>query len=123
MTPALVVFLYAIVYIASILIGWFTINPICFRLGRRYFPNMHWDRFLPRFVGALEQFMYTTCLLMGAKEFIAVWLVLKLAGEWRPLERPTSYAMYNIFLIGNGLSLILSVSTFAFIRRFLPPFP
>lgn len=114
---------YTVVYSVSIVLGWFTINPICHRLGRRYFPEASWDRFLPRFVGALEQFMYTSAILVGMPQFVAVWLVLKLAGEWRQAERPTSYAMYNIFLIGNALSLILSTATAIVIAHSLPELP
>lgn len=86
---------------------------------------MTWDRFLPRFVGGLEQFMYTSAVLIDAREFIAVWLALKLAGEWawRRTDRSRSYPMFNIFLIGNGLSVSLGAATALIIRRWLPPFP
>ena len=121
--PKLVLSIIA-AYVASIAIGWITINPICHWLGRKYFPDLTWDRFLPRIVGGLEQFMYTTALLMGFPGFLVVWLALKLAGEWRMSERHTSYAMYNIFLVGNSLSLILSVGTAALVKNvIIPAFP
>lgn len=112
---------YLGVIMASIVVGWFTINPLCVALGRKYFPDKEWDRLLPRIVGAIEQFIYTWAFLLDAQEFIAVWLALKLAGEWRQSDRRKSYPMYNIFLIGNGLSLILSITTALIIKHLLPP--
>jgi len=123
MSPFIIILEYVAVYAVSIILGWFTINPICYNLGKHYFKKVKWDRFLPRFVGALEQIMYTTSILIGKEEFVAVWLVLKLAGEWRQIDRPAGYAMYNIFLIGNSLSLMLAAATALFIKSLLPPLP
>jgi len=54
---------------------------------------------------------------MGKPEFIGVWLVLKVAGQWKRWGGEAKVAgkdlegrvFYNIFLIGNGLSLAYAV--------------
>ncbi len=114
---------YALGYVCSILIGWFTINPFIRYLAGRYFPTEHWDRFLPRIVGALEQTIYITAALVGAAEVIAALLLLKLAGDWSQSDREKSYPMYNIFIIGNTLSLILSVGSAYIMSRIFPALP
>lgn len=123
MTNYTVVMLYCGAYAASIGIGCLTIGPIVHRLSRRYYPDVTWDMYLPRIVGALEQFMYITCYLLRHPEFIAVWLAIKLAGEWRQTEGANLHPLYNIFLVGNALSLIYSVGTALLMKRFLPAFP
>jgi hypothetical protein len=73
-------------------------------------------------VGHLERFIYTTSIIFGVKEFIAVWLVLKLSSQWtkwggeknpfNPQGNDTIYksrATYQIFILGTGLSLVYGV--------------
>lgn len=64
--------------------------------------------------------MYTSAFLLGMKEVIGAWLLLKLAGEWNQSDRQQSYPMYNIFLVGNSLSLILGIGTGIFIQTITP---
>lgn len=63
------------------------------------------------FVGLVERTLYFFAILYGFKEFIGVWLVLKVAGVWRRWEEDknekgkSGRVFYNIFLIGSGISL------------------
>jgi hypothetical protein len=80
-------------------------------------------------VGYLERFIYTTSVIFGVKELFAAWLVLKLSSQWvkwggvKNLEKPKnvnlifkrqkdeeqkykSRAIFQIFLLGTGLSLV-----------------
>ncbi len=61
-------------------------------------------------LGAIERFLYLTSILVGKPEFIAVWLTLKTVyTSWA--RKKTEYrGYYNNFIIGNGLSIIFSVS-------------
>ena len=55
-------------------------------------------------LGIVERGLYTTSLIIGAPEWIAVWLAVKVAvtwGRWQGEQRGT----YNLFLIGNALSI------------------
>lgn len=78
-------------------------------------------------VGFLERAMYTASWHVGAPEFIAVWLGLKVAGRWEVwrsgLEgeesRVPGRSIYNVFLIGSGLS-ILYASVGALAPEWLP---
>jgi hypothetical protein len=44
------------------------------------------DADLPQILGTLELVMYPTAFLLGQPEFIGVWLLLKVAGNWRGWE-------------------------------------
>jgi hypothetical protein len=79
-------------------------------------------------VGYIEGILYVTVLLLGHAEFIAAWLAFKIVGRWESskLERKEreklmtglplaqklilNNAEYNIFTIGNALSIIYAVT-------------
>ena len=55
-------------------------------------------------LGIVERGLYTASLIIGAPEWIAVWLAAKVAvrwGGWQVKDR----GAYNLFLIGNALSI------------------
>jgi len=89
------------------------------------------SKLLPEFVGILERILYTSFIVAGHTEFIGFWLLVKVGAGWRwqlvpegsPIEQGTERqekskkkpnrkkereraARYNVFLIGNALSLI-----------------
>ena len=68
----------------------------------------------PAFIGTIERVMYTSCVLLGWQNFIAVWLALKAVPQWRLWTECTKdlhgRAIFNIFLIGNALSVIYGVA-------------
>ena len=86
-------------------------HPVSFFNGVSFFNNA-------RLVGALEQIMYITAILLGKPEFIAVWLVVKVVDAYKQ-----SPARYSIFLVGTSLSLIFAVATALLMQQLLPPFP
>jgi hypothetical protein len=122
---------YLAVYVLAILIGQVTIGPIVRLLIRRYLgPDREiTQRGLARLIGALEQVLYISAILFGRSEFIGVWLILKVAGEWRPGARegqPVAVGQareYTIFLFGNGLAVVLAVVMATLMQQLLPPFP
>lgn len=62
-----------------------------------------------RVVGIVERFLYTATTLVGQYGFIPVWLVLKVAGQWRRWSEDSrsaetaARAAYNAFLVGSGI--------------------
>ena len=60
-------------------------------------------------LGIVERGLYTTALIIYAPEWIAVWLAIKVAGQWRRSEQEGEKAAYNLFLIGNGLSVLFGL--------------
>jgi hypothetical protein len=118
-------------YVLAILIGQVTIGPIVRQLIRRYLgPEREITQpGLARLIGALEQVLYISAILLGRPEFIGVWLLLKVAGEWRPGARegqPVAVGQareYTIFLFGNGLAVVLAVAMASLMQQLLPPFP
>lgn len=60
------------------------------------------------FLGILESFSYTVAWVIGAKQFIAIWLGLKMAGRWSTKEGNSEKGGINSFLIGNLLMVIFS---------------
>lgn len=58
-------------------------------------------------MGILERFMYTTVFIVNQPAFVAVWLALKVASQWKRWEGEER-GTYNVFLIGSALSLIIA---------------
>ena len=69
--------------------------------------------YLSRLVGFVERALFVATLQMGRGEFIGVWLLLKVAGQWKRWTEGETVgdktidgrSAFNIFLIGSGLSI------------------
>jgi hypothetical protein len=59
-------------------------------------------------MGILERFMYTTVFIVNQPAFVAVWLALKVASQWKRWEDNKQRGTYNVFLIGSAISLIIA---------------
>jgi MFS family permease len=124
---------YAVAYILAMAASPLLIGPIVAYLSRKYLGMKRGlpQRGLADAIGMTERVMYIASYLIGRPEFIAVWLVLKAAGEWRP--RPDektetgiwigASSEYTVFLIGNGLSVAVAVLIAVLMQKLLPPFP
>ena len=71
----------------------------------------------------IEGVLYVAFLQLGLGQLIGLWLVLKVAGQWKrwlddgdeKTERPDGRAVFNIFLIGNALTILYSFVGFKLI--------
>jgi len=71
----------------------------------------------------IEGVLYVAFLQLGLGNLIGVWLVLKVAGQWKrwmddgdeKTQRPDGRSVFNIFLIGNALSVLYSFVGFKLI--------
>ena len=70
-------------------------------------------------IGYLDRFIYITSILVGAEEFVAVWLVLKMAGEWNQDNDSQDRPLYHLFLLGNGLNVVIGALIGFGIKYFL----
>jgi hypothetical protein len=81
----------------------------------------------PALLGLLESVLYPTAFLIGRTDFIGLWLLLKVAGQWPRWTRETSTAedgdavdegrrRYYQFLIGNALSVGLAAVSYAVMK-------
>ena len=69
--------------------------------------------YLSRLVGFVERALFVATLQMGRGEFIGVWLLLKLAGQWKRWMEGEKVggqvidgrSSFNMFLIGSGFSI------------------
>jgi len=69
--------------------------------------------YLSRLLGFVERALFVATLQMGRGEFIGVWLLLKVAGQWKRWADGEKVgdkvidgrSAFNIFLIGSGLSI------------------
>jgi hypothetical protein len=59
-------------------------------------------------LGIVERVLYTIAVIIGAYEWIAVWLAMKTAVQW---DRWTGNlrVTYNVFLLGNALSILFGL--------------
>ena len=68
---------------------------------------------LPKIVGWVERTLYVASINAGFPQFIGVWLAMKVAGEWYAWKDGikevgsdvSGGSIYDIFIIGNGVSL------------------
>jgi len=60
-------------------------------------------------LGILESASYTVAVLIGAHIWIGVWLVFKVAAQWKRWQNEERIT-YNVFLIGNLLSLFFGIA-------------
>lgn len=101
----------AVGYLFSFLIGHWCTRLVVVELHRRFGTAV--PGFLPAIVAYLERALYTTAWLLGTPQFIAVWLALKVAGQWKRFTRDesglASRSFYNAFLVGNGLNISFGV--------------
>jgi hypothetical protein len=113
-------------YLFAILIGhWATSSLmrtawgiVTARLGStaRGGPNPHPEH--PAALGLLERALYTAAWQLGAREFLGLWLALKVAGSWKAWSEDTPFGTgriarrtsFTLFLIGAGTSLAFGVA-------------
>lgn len=106
-------------YLVSLLSGKFIVGPIMGKLWKKFLPaSMKRNSLLVSYFGLIESFLYTTAILVNLKEFVPIWLALKVAGEWSQTKTETDRPMYYLFMIGNGLQIIFAVGS-AFIALLL----
>lgn len=75
------------------------------QLGEQEEANTLWQA---GFVGLTERAIYTTAIVLGLKEAVAVWLVMKATIQWKS-EESKNVSKFYIYLIGNALSLIFGL--------------
>ena len=104
----------------SLLVGQLLIRPL-FAIaygqlgGATQTPSLRWQ---PAAVGYVERMLYTASWIAGRPELAAVWLALKVAGQWGRWQadrdlghtQVTGRSVYNQFLLGSGLSLAYGVA-------------
>jgi hypothetical protein len=56
-------------------------------------------------LGILERILYTGVFILGTPSWVAVWLGVKVAVQW-DRWKGEDRATYNVFLIGNAMSII-----------------
>ncbi len=106
--------LYAIV-IGHFLISW-AVDRLWEPTKWEKNPDVRPFAYLPRLVGIVGRNIYFAGILLGFPELIAVWLALKVAGQWGRWEDDYRLGeiilpgriFYNIFLIGTALSIAYS---------------
>ena len=77
------------------------------------------NRWPPVLVGFCESVMYPIAFLIGRYEFIGVWLAVKVAGGWDSWRTGNEGRnRFQMFLIGNALSISLGFLTFVLISVF-----
>jgi hypothetical protein len=74
----------------------------------------------PILLGTCEAILYPTAFLMGHAEFVGVWLAVKVAGQWNLwLDDRHGRNRFNMFLIGNAMSIALGVLVWYVMRAVL----
>jgi hypothetical protein len=59
-------------------------------------------------LGICERASYTAAILIGVPSWIGVWLAVKVAAQWSRWQNEER-STYNLFLIGNLLSIFFGV--------------
>lgn len=58
-----------------------------------------------RILGMMERGLYTASLQSGYAPFVGIWISLKVASNWGRWSTDKGRKIYNVFMIGNGLSI------------------
>lgn len=135
-------FSYILGYFFAIIIGhWcisWVVNTLWSASGWLKNKEVQPFAYTPSLVGLVERALYVASLQFGRSEFIAVWLAMKVAGQWKKWEEGANVesgtipgrAFYNFFLIGTGFSIayafvgfliISSISTGEYLKAIIPP--
>lgn len=82
-------------------------------------------------VGVVERTLYTVSWLLGKPEFVAVWLALKVAGQWSRWgsdapnggRKVAGRAIFNVFLLGNAFSIAYGLAGGFLVESLSSPAP
>jgi hypothetical protein len=82
-------------------------------------------------VGVVERALYTVSWLLEKPEFVAVWLALKVAGQWSRWgsdapngdKKVAGRAIFNVFLLGNAFSIAYGLAGGFLIQSLSSPAP
>jgi hypothetical protein len=72
----------------------------------------------PAALGMLERTLYVAAWQLGVREFLGLWLALKVAGNWKRWAEASPHGTgtisgrtsFNLFLVGSGTSLAFGVA-------------
>lgn len=97
--------------------GRIIVGTVISRLWNKHIPKTY-KRYpdLVMYVSLLESFIYTTAVIINQEGFIVVWLTLKLAGQWLSTKTKLDRPLYHLFLLGNGLSIVMSAGIGFFMK-------
>ncbi len=116
-----VLFDYLIGYLFSVVIGHFLIklfsDTAWTAIGEGFSKESTYHRWTTYILGIIERALFTSSVFFGAREFIAIWLAIKVAAQWKSWEgnpgkvgeARLARARYNLFLLGTGLTVAYSV--------------
>lgn len=106
---------YAIGYAFSVFLGNFFIGRVVDQLWksvgwtgdtRHNKTNIRPGAWIPPITGFVERVLFTASLQIGKPEFIGIWLAVKVASQWKRWSEEEHRSRFQIFLIGNGLSVL-----------------
>ena len=106
-------------YVLGLFGGHLIVSRVVNSNWRKFLPKIKQHHPLPMIIGYLDRFIYITSILVGAEEFVAVWLVLKMAGEWNQSNDTHDRPLYHLFLLGNGLNVVVGALIGFAIKYFL----
>ncbi len=74
--------------------------------------RQHLGTALQEWIGVMEIILYSSAIVFGYPEFIAVWFATKYIATWRGwVEEQVARSFYNRSLFGSGLNVILGAAT------------
>lgn len=116
-----IVFSHFVVFFSLVLTKWLFVLTSPMSRRRNLWP--------PALLGVLESVLFPTALIVGQTDFIGLWLLLKVAGQWPRWTRYDSTApndnqdtvdegrrRYYQFLIGNALNVVLAAASYAVMK-------
>jgi hypothetical protein len=86
-------------------------------------PQIRPGAWQPEALGHIERILYVALLQAGQAALIGLWLALKVVGKWtkwgesgdEKTQKPSGQSIFNVFLIGNALSLVYAFAGFKLI--------
>lgn len=120
---------YVIGYGFSVIVGAILVKSLvetlwdCIAPGSSENPRVRQPPWQGDALARIEGVLYIAFLQLGLGQLIGVWLILKVVGQWKrwmddgdeKTERPDGRSVFNIFLIGNALTVLYSFVGFKLI--------
>ena len=122
--PIILGYFYAIIG-GHIFISWI-VNKLWDEVQWRNKPDLRPVAYVPKLVGMIERMLYVAAFQFNSPEFVAVWLALKVAGQWNRWEDDVHLEdgriisgrfFFGIFLIGSALSIFYGFSGYQIIEN------
>ncbi len=116
---------YVAAYLVTGITGTLFVTSLYLWVQRTFAPHERnvTRNWLALLVGVVERILFATSVLIGKPEFVGVWIVMKVVGQWNSTRGKGVAAEFMVAQIGTALSILAGVGSGYLMLAVLPPIP